>query len=178
MTISLIAAMTPGTHVIGNKGNIPWRLSNDMKRFKSLTMGQPIIMGRKTHESIGKALPGRDNIVVSRNEEYKAADGCHLAANIKMAFVIAHGLGHKNVCVIGGGEVYKETMKYADTLYLTYVHGKYNGDAFFPPIWNDWKVEEFEMNEPDEKNEAWYSYVTYKRNRPPQRLDDTFDPSI
>ncbi len=162
MNISLIVAMTPGNQVIGNDGKIPWRLPADLKRFRELTMGKPIIMGRKTHESIGRALPGRDNIVVTRQEEYQSP-GCTVVNNMKTALHVASQSGME-IMVIGGAEIYEWGMLWANTIYATFVHGKYDGNVFFPVIpGHVWATEDVETHQADEKNEVPYSYVTFKR---------------
>ena len=157
--------MTPGNHVIGRDEKIPWRLPADLKRFKELTIGKPVVMGRKTHESIGGALLGRDNIVVTRNKEYRAlAPGCIVAHTIKEAMHVA-SQGHPEVMVIGGAAIYEVCMSWATTIHATFVHGKYDGNVFFPPIMGHaWETVEVEHHQADEKNECPYTYVTFHRD--------------
>lgn len=123
--------------VIGRGGKLPWRLSSDLKLFRRLTLGKPIIMGRKTFESIGKPLDGRDNIVVSRDPSFKA-EGVLVFHTVKEALDRARQLaterGVDEICVIGGAEIYRETIASADRIYLTRVHAAPEGDALFPEL--------------------------------------------
>jgi len=162
MKISLIAAMTPGNHVIGGHNQMLWKLPNDFKHFKDLTMGKPIIMGRKTHESIGKALPGRDNIVITRQEGY-LSDGCVIVHSLRAALTLAQWSENPEAMIIGGGEIYSVAMPVASTIYATFIHGHYDGDAFFPPIGSDWVVGDREFHEADDKHDIPYSFVTFIR---------------
>lgn len=166
MQVTLIAAMTPGNHVIGMDDKIPWRLPADLKRFKQLTMGKPVVMGRKTWESIPekfRPLPGRDNIVVTRNKEYQTPDGVIVANTIKEAMHVA-SQGHPEVMVIGGAAIYEACMPWATTIHATFVNGKYDGNVFFPPISYHWETVEVEHHQADEKNECPYTYVTFRRD--------------
>jgi len=130
--IALIAAVAENG-VIGRAGGLPWRLSGDLKHFKAVTLGKPVVMGRKTFQSIGKPLPGRTNIVVTRDPDFRA-DGIEtvpdLAAALERAQEIAGADGE--VMVIGGGDVYRQALPSADRLYLTEVHAAPDGDAHFP----------------------------------------------
>ena len=130
--ISLVAALARN-RVIGRGGELPWRLAEDLKRFKSLTLGHPVVMGRKTHESIvaisGKPLPGRDNIVITRSAGYKAP-GCHIVITLGEALAVA--AGSAEAFVIGGGEIYALALPVAHRLYLTELDANFEGDAFFP----------------------------------------------
>ena len=130
MSIAIIAAMTEN-RVIGRNGAIPWDLPEDRRHFRELTMGHPVIIGRKTFESIGRPLPGRMNIVLSRREEYRA-EGCLVARDLKAALMAA--AGNDEVFICGGGELYREALPRADRLYLTLVHMTVAGDTFFPEI--------------------------------------------
>lgn len=164
MIISIIAAMTPGNHVIGYKNELPWRLSSDLKRFKELTLHKPIVMGRLTHESIGRTLPKRTNIVLSTQEGYKAGDGCQVVNSVYEALRLCQGLeSNEEVFFIGGNRVFKEAMKVADKMYLTFVLGSFVGDAYFPSIGEDWRIDSVETYRSDEKNEVPYSFVNYSR---------------
>lgn len=130
--ISIIVAVAGEKRVIGKKGALPWYIPEELKRFKTITMGHPIIMGRKTHESIGKALPGRTSIVITRDENYKA-EGCLVAHDLEEGLRLASfAQGHDEVFVIGGGELYKQALPLADKLYLTYIDKEIEGDVFFP----------------------------------------------
>ena len=160
MLLSIIVAMDRrGT--IGRENGLPWRLSADLKHVKAITMGKPIVMGRKTHESIGKPLPGRENIIISRNAEYKSA-GCTVFTNIEDALEYCHY--HDEVIIMGGAELYQQTLSRAARIYLTEVHAEVDGDAFFPRYNPEqWR----EVNRidcyADEKNEFDYSFVVLDR---------------
>ncbi|MEK7607061.1 MAG: dihydrofolate reductase [Patescibacteria group bacterium] len=127
MPLSIIAAIGPN-NVIGKKGVLPWHLPEDIKRFKQLTMGHPIIMGRKTYESIGKPLPGRVNIVITRQENF-AAPGCAVFQSLKEAIA---KFKDQDPFVIGGAEIYRLALPLADRLYITEVRIPTEGDVFFP----------------------------------------------
>lgn len=128
--ISLIAACSEN-RVIGNGGKIPWHLPDDFRRFKARTMGHPIIMGRKTYESIGRPLPGRTNIVITRDSG-REIPGCIVVSSLTEAIERAKGIDKEEIFVIGGGQVYAEALPLADRLYLTLIHAIIDGDAFFP----------------------------------------------
>ncbi|MBI2120455.1 MAG: dihydrofolate reductase [Parcubacteria group bacterium] len=135
-TISLIAAMGHN-RIIGNQGKIPWNLPEDLKFFKRITMGRPIIMGRKTYESIGRVLPGRINIIITSHEKYTQAPDAIIARTLEEAFAFAP---EGEIFVIGGERVYCEALLAANRLYLTFVDGDFSGDAFFPAFdLDDWK---------------------------------------
>ncbi len=124
--------------VIGREGGLPWRLSTDLKRFKADTMGKPIIMGRKTFEGVGRPLPGRLNIVVTRDKDWHA-DGVEVAHSVDDALTLAQVrarcmAGIEEICVIGGCEVYAQALSRADRLHVTHVLATVEGDAYFPPI--------------------------------------------
>ena len=133
MHISIIAAMSEN-RVIGQRGSIPWDIPADRQRFKSLTMGHPLIMGRQTFESIGRPLPGRTTIILTRQREYRA-EGCLVAPDLESALMMTGDADEVFIC--GGGEVYREALSRAERIYLTVVHGEYEGDAFFPAIPDD-----------------------------------------
>jgi len=137
MKISLIVAMS-ANRVIGVNNGLPWHLSADLRRFKTLTMGKPILMGRKTHESIGRALPGRKNIVLSSRANYRAND-CEVVHDIDQAFAVA-GCADE-LMVIGGSCLYQALLPRADRIYLTQIDAEFEGDTFFPVIessyWNE-----------------------------------------
>lgn len=132
MIVSLIAAVGKN-RVIGRAGALPWHLPADLRHFKALTMGKPIIMGRRTHESIGKALQGRHNIVISRNPDFQA-DGASVVASLGTALALAEDDGAGEAMVIGGAEIYAEALAQADRIYLTEVADAPEGDVFFPEI--------------------------------------------
>ena len=132
---SLIVAFA-NHHVIGVNNTLPWHLPEDLKRFRVLTMGHHIIMGRKTYESLGRLLPGRTTVIVTRNKDYDVP-GALIAHSLQAALVLA--AGDAEPFVIGGAELYKEGLKYATKLYITEVHAEFAGDAFFEDIdLNQW----------------------------------------
>jgi dihydrofolate reductase len=128
--ISLIVAASTN-NVIGNQGDLPWRLSADLRRFKKLTMGKPIVMGRKTWESIGRPLPGRHNIVVTRQGDY-AAQGCTVVSSVEAAIDAAGDADE--IMIIGGSYIYDAFMAKADRIYMTRVHADVDGDTWFPEL--------------------------------------------
>ena len=146
---------------------MPWRLSTDMRRFKRLTMGKPVIMGRKTFASIGKALPGRANIVLTRGGG-RPPEGVLYAASLDAAIAIAAAQGEGEAMVIGGGTVYAETIDRADRLYITRVDAAPEGDTYFPPIDPTvWKGISSEAVGAGEKDSAPTTFVVYERIAPP-----------
>jgi len=160
--IAIIVAMG-SNRVIGNHNELPWHLPADLAHFKALTMGKPILMGRRTHESIGRPLPGRDNIVISRNRDY-TAEGCTVVHSLEAALQAA--AGHDEIMIIGGAELYRQALPQADGLYLTRVEGAFEGDAFFPELDDgEWREVERSEHAPDEKNPHCYSFVTLERIR-------------
>lgn len=129
-TINIICALSEN-HAIGMNGRLLWNIPEDLKRFKKITTGHPVIMGRKTHESIGKPLPNRTNIIVSRN--LKATKGGYVSSSLENAIEFAAKQeGGDEIFIIGGGEIYKQALPLADKLHLTVVKGDFNGDTFFP----------------------------------------------
>ncbi|TPM31329.1 dihydrofolate reductase [Mesorhizobium sp. B2-2-2] len=156
--------------VIGRDGGLPWRLSTDLKRFKADTMGKPIIMGRKTYEGIGRPLPGRLNIVVTRDKTWRA-DGVEVAHTLENAIQLADVRGRcmsgvDEVCVIGGGEIYAQALPLADRLHVTHVLAAVDGDAHFPPIdpkrWREVSSQEISVGEKDSHATR---YTVYERRR-------------
>ncbi len=167
LEIALVVAIAKNG-VIGASGGMPWRLSSDLKRFKRDTMGKPIIMGRKTWESIGKALPGRLNIVVTRQKSFEA-DGAEIVNSLEDGVKLAnvHSRCNKDIreiCVIGGGEMYKRSIDWADRLYVTHVMAEPEGDTYFPEITPDkWKPVFREEFPAGEKDSADTLYVVYEK---------------
>lgn len=158
--ISIIVAAS-ANNVIGVKGKLPWRLSDDLRRFKAVTMGKPIVMGRKTWESIGRALPGRRNIVITRQDAF-AAPGCEVVATPEEA-VAAAGEAEE-IMIIGGSQVYDLFMPAADRVYLTRVHADLEGDAYFSPLDGEvWQLVSDERHAADERNEFAFSFRLYER---------------
>jgi dihydrofolate reductase len=148
---------------IGLEGRLPWHLPNDLKRFKALTMGKPIVMGRRTFDSIGRALPGRTNIVVSRQPGLRI-DGCIVVPSLEAALEVAGEAGE--CCVIGGAEIYRLALPLAETLHLTRVHATVGADTFFPVIdAAEWEEIAREECSADERHAYPYSFVTLRRAR-------------
>ena len=166
MILSLIVARA-ANGVIGADGGLPWHISADLKHFKALTVGKPIIMGRRTYDSIGKPLPGRPNIVITRNPDF-GPDGVVVAHSLdeglECAEAAARQLGVNEICVIGGGIVYRESMDRATILHVTHVDAEIDGDAFFPAIDPEiWVPGPAENVPAGEKDEYPSRFVTYRR---------------
>lgn len=160
MRVSLIVAMAEN-RVIGRNNQLPWRLSADLQHFKKITMGKPLIMGRNTHDSIGRPLPGRTNIVISRDKQYQAA-GCVLVHSIDAALEAAGDA--EEVMIMGGAQLYEQTIGRADRLYVTLVHATIEGDVCFPEIdWAHWQEISAEVFRADDKNEFDYSFCVFDR---------------
>jgi len=160
--ISVIVAITKGHNAIGkDTGELLFRISDDLRRFKTLTMSHPIIMGRKTYESIGRPLPGRTNIVITRNPDFQA-EGCVVVSSIEKAIKKGIKTGSE-VFVIGGGEIYRQALPYADKLYLTVVESDAEGNVFFPEWKKDFTKETFREERADEKTGLKYTWVDLER---------------
>ncbi len=158
MNLTLIAAMDLN-RVIGNDNDLIWHMPKDLKHFKELTSGHHVIMGRKTYESMGKPLPKRTNIIVTRDKGYKA-DGCIVVHSIEEALKKAEG--DTQPFITGGAEIYKLALPYAQTIELTLIHHHFEGDTFFPPFESDkWKLTAKVENDADEKNPYNFDYLTY-----------------
>ncbi len=156
MSVSVIAAVSDNG-VIGHRGQLPWRLPEDLKRFKALTMGHTLVMGRATYDSIGRPLPGRRTIVITRQISW-CAQGVDVAHSVDEALLMA---GRGEVFVVGGGEIYRETLGRSDVLYLTYVSGTFEGDAYFPPFDQAAFREVFREEHPEAP--LPFTFVTYAR---------------
>lgn len=128
--VSIIVAVARGG-VIGGGNTLLWHISEDLRRFKAVTTGHPVIMGRKTFESLGRPLPQRQNVVITRDENF-SADGCTVVHSLSEALEIFDS--EQEVFIIGGGQIYKQAMPFADKLYITYVEADYDGDTFFPQV--------------------------------------------
>lgn len=173
--VVLVAAVSK-TGVIGRDNAMPWHLSSDFKRFKALTMGKPMIMGRKTFQSIGKALPGRRTIVVTRDPAF-AADGVTTVASIAAAFEQAkrdaRDLGVTEIMVVGGGQIYADALPRADRLEITEVHCQVEGDAVFPAIDPDlWEVADRIETPAGERDDHAMTFVSYRRRADPPRTPE------
>ena len=166
ISVAQIVAMA-SNRVIGRNNQLPWYLPNDLKYFKATTMGKPIIMGRKTYESIGKPLPGRTNIVLTNSRDFQA-DGVKVVHSVEEALSVAEGValidGAEEVMVIGGAEIYALFQPHTNRLYLTEVKAEVDGDAYFPELsWAQWQErgrEDFSAAGP---NPYDYSFVVYDR---------------
>lgn len=163
MSLSIIAAMAKN-RIIGLDNTLPWRIPEDLKHFKALTMGHHMIMGRKTFDSIGKPLPGRTTVVVTRNRD-KDIPGCIVAHSLKEA--IAACQGDDEVFIVGGAEIYAQALDLADTLHLTEIQQEIAGDAWFPEF-DKWKWHEAsrEKQRQETPQPLEYHFVTYHRNIP------------
>lgn len=162
ITLSLIVAMAENS-TIGRNNELPWRLSEDLKYFKSVTMGKPIVMGRKTFDSIGKPLPGRLNIVVTRNADWQNP-GVRVASSLEQAVAIAveENLQGQEVMVIGGEEIYRTALEQVDRLYITRVQAKVEGDAFFPE-YNESEWQEVSRKQPESQSDIPYFFQVLER---------------
>ena len=159
--INIVVAKA-SNNVIGAKNDLIWHLPNDLKHFKSLTSGHPIIMGRKTFESVGRPLPNRTNIVVTRDQNWNAED-IEIASSLQKAIEAAKKIDD-DIYILGGRRIIKKKIEFTDVLYITEVHHEFDGDTYFPEIDSDeWEEVEREDFKKDEKHLYAYSFVTYKR---------------
>ena len=162
MVISFIVAASEN-NVIGKDNKLPWCLPTDMRYFKNVTWGMPVIMGRKSFESLGKALKGRTNIVVSRNKDWKAPD-VQVVQTIDQAITRATQTDAKEIFIIGGAEIFRSALPSTDRIYLTLVHGNFDGDAFFPELERgEWKLISNRDCEIDDKNPYALSFQVLER---------------
>ncbi|HHQ4902151.1 TPA: type 3 dihydrofolate reductase [Aeromonas veronii] len=162
MKISMIAAMAHD-RVIGKDNQMPWHLPADLAHFKRVTLGKPVLMGRKTFESIGRPLPGRRNLVISRNPDYQA-EGIEVVGSVEAALALLAGSSVEELMVIGGGHLYAEMLPSADCLYLTQIDLAVEGDTRFPAFDDgQWQRIECESHPADEKNPHPYSFETWQR---------------
>ena len=160
MRVSLIVAMSEN-RVIGHQGDLPWRLSSDLKRFKRLTMGHHIVMGRKTYESIGRLLPGRTSVIVTRSPEYKI-EGAKIANSVESAITLAKG--DDEIFIVGGAELYEHSLQLSDRLLITRVEASVEGDIVFPEYdESQWQLQQRETFAADEKNDHPHSFEIYER---------------
>ncbi len=159
--LSLIVAISDN-HVIGRDGQLPWHLSADLKRFKALTMGHHIIMGRKTFDSIGRLLPGRTSIVLTRQTDW-SVDGVLTAADLETARLLAGD--DEEAFIIGGSQVYQLALPMAERLYVTQVHATVEGDTHFPEITTaQWQLQDQQDHLADDRNDHAYSFMIYHRD--------------
>lgn len=160
-TIALITAMD-GNRLIGRNNQLPWRLPADLKHFRQVTFGKPVIMGRSTFESIGAPLDGRRNIVLTRDKTF-SAEGCYVVHSLAAAFDAATPA--PEVMIIGGSQIYAQFLPLADRLYVTRIEGQtFEGDAWFPQIDEQvWRVSDQQSHLADEKNPYAYTFLIYQR---------------
>ena len=166
MTIALIVAASQN-NVIGRNNELPWHLPGDLQYFKTMTLGKPVIMGRKTFESIGRPLPGRDNIVISRQTDY-AAKVIEVVSSLEQAIALGENInlinGIQEVMIIGGAQIYEKSLDLADRVYLTRVQCKVEGDAYFPALDDDeWQEIAREDITAKESNPFDFSYLVLER---------------
>ena len=162
MTISLVVAASEN-NAIGKNNQLIWHLPNDLKFFKNITWGFPVIMGRKSFESVNKPLPGRTNIVITTNPDWKV-ETVIVVKNLKDAIQKAAETNSKQIFIIGGGEIYKQSMDIADSIYITRVHADLEGDTFFPEIdKSKWKLISNQDFEADEKHAYSYSFQIWEK---------------
>lgn len=161
MIISAIVAASKNG-VIGKNGELPWKLPDEMAYFKSLTMGHPVIMGRVTHESIGRALPGRRNIIISSRPNYKA-EGCEVVHSVEEALAAAQD--NDEVFIIGGSQIYQQSMPKLDRLYLTRIDAEIDGDKFFKFDESDWRNVSSRHHESDAKHSYAFDMQVWERNQ-------------
>ena len=161
--ISFIVAVTDN-NVIGKDNTIPWYLPADLAHFKQTTMGHPIIMGRKTHKSIGRTLPGRYNVVITRQKDYQAADGCAVVDSIEEALNLPKVKADSEVFIIGGAEIYNQAMALADRIYLTRIHTKVEGNKFFKFDESQWREVSRQEYQGDDKNPHDYDFTILERS--------------
>jgi len=160
MRISIIAAMA-ANRAIGIENRLPWNLPEDLKRFKALTMNHHIVMGRKTYDSIGKPLPGRNTVIVTRNVDY-AVPGCIAANSIDAALTVSYG--DEEVFFVGGADLYRQALPIANRIYLTEIQRVFDGDAFFPEYdTSQWNETSRERHRTAGDNSFEYHYVIYDR---------------
>ncbi|MEK4223302.1 dihydrofolate reductase [Bacillus sp. FSL W8-0116] len=159
--ISLIVAMDENG-VIGNDNRLPWRLPEDLKFFKRTTMGHVIVMGRKTFESIGKPLPGRKNVVLTKNRSFRA-DDCTIVHSPEE--VLAMNDQYGEIFIIGGAEIFRIFLPHAKRMYITKIHHHFAGDTYFPEVnWNEWRIEEKKKGIKDEQNPYDYEFLLFSRS--------------
>jgi len=154
--------------VIGLGNGLPWHISSDLKRFRALTLGKPVIMGRKTFASLGRVLPGRETIVVTRDSTFVPPPSVFVAADIEAALALgkarAEALSAEEIILAGGGEIFTALIDHLDRLYVTFVALSPPGDAFFPPIdWSKWEEVSREQHAPQTGDDAAFAFVDYVR---------------
>ena len=162
MILSLLLAADEN-NVIGKDNQLPWRLPNDLKYFKNLTWGMPVLMGRKTFESLGKPLPGRKNIIITRNQNWKN-EAVTVVHSTKEAINVAQESDVKEIFIIGGAEIFNSVFAEADRIYLTRIHHRFEGDAYFPELNTDeWHLVSQKYCAVDEKNAYPHTFQVWER---------------
>lgn len=157
--ISMVVAIAEKNRAIGRNNKLMWNIPEDLLRFKKITLNHPIIMGRKTFESIGRPLPNRTNIIITRNKAYTVKE-CIVVNSLQKAIEAANKVETEEIFIIGGGEIFKEALPITDKLYLTLVHGDYEGDVFFPD-YSEFKTVLFQQEH--ESNGYKYTYIDATR---------------
>jgi len=164
LTISIIVAVSEN-NTIGKNNRLPWSLPADLKYFKNTTWGMPVVMGRKTFDSIGKPLPGRKNIILTRNKQWKK-EGVEMATDVHEAVKKATTYDVKEIFIIGGAEIFKVALPMTQRVYLTRIHANFDGDVFFPELpETEWRLARRQDCEPDEKNVFSYSFQVWERKQ-------------
>lgn len=159
MIVTQVVAISEN-HVIGKNNKLLWYLPNDLKHFKDITSGHTVIMGRKTFDSVGKPLPRRRNIIITRQTIF--IEGCEVVNSVEEALALC--AGEQEVFIVGGAEIYRQSLPLTDRVYLTIVHKEFDGDSFYPELdKNEWKEVDREDHQPDEKNALPYSFITMER---------------
>jgi dihydrofolate reductase len=163
MKLSLIAALSTN-NVIGRNNQVPWRQSTDLKRLKAMTMGHHFILGRKTYESVGRPLPGRINVVITRQKGF-APEGVTVVHSLDEAVNLAAQAGETEAFIAGGAEIYQQSLHRADRLHLTRIHAEVEGDTYFPDFddVSEWHLTDAEHFEAGEKDQYPFSFLTYER---------------
>lgn len=161
--IALVAALDENG-LIGAGGGMPWHVPTDLKRFRQITLHKPVLMGRRTHEAIGRALPRRRNLILTRNPDYAAAEGCERVATLDDARMIAAADGAAQLAVIGGAQVYAAALARAQRLYITRIHDRFQGDTWFPEVdWSQWQLVSSERYAPGNTAESACTFMEWRR---------------
>lgn len=155
-----IIAAAGENNSLGKDNNLVWHLPDDFKRFKELTSGNYILMGRKTFESFPKPLPNRKHLIITRQENYSVPENCFVFDSISSAL---QSVDNADIWIIGGGEIYKQSMEIANRIELTRVHSEFEADTFFPEIGEEWELVNEEHHSSDEKHKYDFTYLTYNR---------------
>lgn len=171
MRIHIVVAAAEND-IIGRDGAMPWRIPEDLKRFRSITMGHPIIMGRKTWTAIGRPLTGRENILLTRQKDF-AADGATVLHSLREALDHVLARGATDAFIIGGGDLYRQALPLADIVHLTRVHAEFEGDASFPELDPSWREVAREPSSQDAPTPLAYDFITYER---PRRAPSDLEP--